>query len=180
MELISPELVETRGSLAHSYLAERGIFTATIETYGIQIEAGPTSESFRDRLGFDRLSEGKLASLAKEVIWFPCPDIASKTVSWIARPLPSIGDVKFLNPKGAAFPFITPETWGLASKPHKPIILTEGPVKALALVQAGQLAIAVSGVWMATRNGADGSVELIAALREFEWSGRSVYLAFDA
>jgi hypothetical protein len=180
MEPISPDLVQTPGSLAHSYVAERGIFTDSIQTYGIQIETEPTSESFRERLGFDTLSEGKLASLAKEVIWFPCYDSAGRLASWIARPLPSIGSAKFLNPQGTAFPFIPSQTWVAANKPHKALIVTEGPVKALAVAQAGQLAISISGVWMATKKGDDAKTSLAPALTTFVWSGRTVYLAFDA
>ncbi|MBV8484638.1 MAG: DUF3631 domain-containing protein [Verrucomicrobia bacterium] len=67
-----------------------------------------------------------------------------------------------------------------ASKPHKPLIITEGPVKALAIAQAGHLPIGIGGVWMAMRKGANEQAELIPALSEFNWFGRSVYLAFDA
>jgi Protein of unknown function (DUF3631)/Domain of unknown function (DUF3854) len=179
MEPISPEPTYLRG-VAHRYLTDRGIATGTIQAYGIQIETKPTSKSFLDRLGFDKLGEGSLAELANQIIWFPCLDSAGQVLSWIARPLPDIEEAKYLNPKGGAYPFIPRQTWQAAAKPHRPIIITEGPVKALALAQAGQLAIGVSGVWMATRKRADGNVELISALRQFEWSGRGVYLAFDA
>jgi hypothetical protein len=48
------------------------------------------------------------------------------------------------------------------------------------VAQAGQLPIGVSGVWMATQKGADGKISLVPTLAEFVWSGRTVYLAFDA
>lgn len=175
----SPESGAPSG-LAYRYLSERGIATATIQAYEIQIDTEPTSTRFKDRLDFDALPKGRLDSLVKEVIWFPCYDSAGNTISWIAKPLPSIGDAKFLNPQGAAFPFIPRQTWVVASKPHKPLVVTEGPLKALAVAQAGQLAIGVSGVWMATQKGADGRIELVPTLREFEWCGRLIYLAFDA
>ena len=165
---------------ADSYLAERGITAETVQKHGIEIDREPTSERFRNRLGFDAFKEGKLADLAKEVIWFPCPDVTGKQVSWIARLLPAIGDAKFLNAKGGAYPFIQTEAWEARDKPHKPLILTEGPVKALALVQAGHPAIGVSGVWMATRRGDNEHIELVSALKEFTWQGRTAYLAFDA
>lgn len=166
--------------LGTTYLSERGITNSTIQQYRIEIDTNLTSDLFRSRLGFDAFKEGKLADLAKEVIWFPCRDVAGKAVSCIARPLPTIGETKFLNPKGGAYPFIPTETWEAKDKPHKPLILTEGPVKALALVQAGHPAIGVSGVWMATRRGDNEHIELVSALKDFTWQGRTAYLAFDA
>jgi hypothetical protein len=79
MEPISPEPADSRGGLAHCYLADRGIATATIQAYGIQIDTEPISTKFTDRLGFDAFPEGRLESLAKEVIWFPCRDSAGNT-----------------------------------------------------------------------------------------------------
>src|SRR5260221_9767103 len=128
MERIPPEPGDTPGSLARHYLAQRGIASATIETFKIHIDTEPTSTRFKDRLGFRALLEGRLDNLAKEVIWFPCCDSAGNTVSWIAKPLPSVGSAKFLNRQGGAFPFIPSETWAAASKSHKPLVIAEGPV----------------------------------------------------
>jgi hypothetical protein len=69
VETISPEAVDTPRSLASHYLAQRGIATATIEAFKIQIDTEPTAARFKDRLGFDSLSEDRLTSRAKEVIW---------------------------------------------------------------------------------------------------------------
>src|SRR5260221_14576953 len=165
MERIPPEPGDTPGSLARHYLAQRGIASATIETFKIHIDTEPTSTRFKDRLGFRALLEGRLDNLAKEVIWFPCCDSAGNTVSWIAKPLPSVGSAKFLNRQGGAFPFIPSETWAAASKSHKPLVIAEGPVKALALAQAGQLAIGVSGVWMATQKESNQHIELVPGIK---------------
>jgi len=165
MERITPEPGDTPGSLARHYLAQRGIASATIETFKIHIDTEPTSTRFKDRLGFRALLEGRLDNLAKEVIWFPCCDSAGNTVSWIAKPLPSVGSAKFLNRQGGAFPFIPSETWAAASKSHKPLVIAEGPVKALALAQAGQLAIGVSGVWMATQKESNQHIELVPGIK---------------
>lgn len=168
------------GGVGERYLAERGVTISTAQEHGVEIDAKPASDRFQERLGFDMVSAGKLSDLVQEVIWFPCRDIKCKTVSWIARPLPTVGSAKFLNTKGDAFPFIPGQTWEAVNKPHKPLVFTEGPVKALALAQAGQLPIGVSGVWMATHKGSDENIELVPALALFEWSGRTVYLSFDA
>ena len=180
MDPISPEAADTSRSLAHHYLAQRGIQTATVEAFGIEIDTEPTAATFKQRLGFDGLPEGRLDSLAKQVLWVPCRDGEGKTVSWIARPLPAIGEAKFLNRTGEAFPFIPKETWEAKDKSNKPLILTEGPVKALAVTQSGQLSIGLGGVWMAVHKRADGTVELVRALNEFHWLRRTVYLAFDS
>lgn len=171
---------EPGNSIGNRYLSERGIANATAQTHGVEIDQKPASERFLRRLGYDMLPDGKLTDVASTVIWFPCRDIKGMAISWIARPLPTIGKTKFLNPQGVAFPFIPSQTWLVASKPHKPLVITEGPVKALSVAQAGQLAIGVSGVWMATKKGTDGRIELVPFLREFEWTGRLIYLAFDA
>ncbi len=149
MERITPEPGDTPGSLARHYLAQRGIASATIETFKIHIDTEPTSTRFKDRLGFRALLEGRLDNLAKEVIWFPCCDSAGNT----------------LNRQGGAFPFIPSETWAAASKSHKPLVIAEGPVKALALAQAGQLAIGVSGVWMATQKESNQHIELVPGIK---------------
>jgi hypothetical protein len=168
--------------VVNNYLAERGITEATVKEFGIETEAKPAGIRFQGRLGFDRWAGSQaLEQLVKEVIWFPCRDADGKPVSWIARVFPALGEAKFLNPKdGTPLPFVPLETWAVKEKPNKPLILTEGPVKALAIYQAGHLPLGLGGVWMATKKGTDESIELVPALREFKWSGRQVYLAFDA
>lgn len=181
MEPISNNEAALQNELANRYLAERGISDSTVKKYGIEIDISPIPERFRDRLGFNALSEGKLAELAKEVIWFPCRDADGTMVSWIARLLPAPGEAKFLTPTAVApFPFIPPQTWAAGEKSSKTIIITEGPVKALAICQIDQLPIGLGGAWMATQKGADGTIELVPTLKAFKWFGRIVYLAFDA
>jgi hypothetical protein len=181
MEPISNNGAALQNGLANRYLAERGISDSTVKEYKIEIDITPNSERFRDRLGLDQLSQGKLDELARQVIWFPCRDADGAVVSWIARLLPAPGEAKFLTPKAVApFPFIPPETWAAREKPSKTIIITEGPVKALAIWQTEQLPIGLGGVWMATQKRADETIELVPTLKAFNWFGRLVYLAFDA
>jgi Domain of unknown function (DUF3854) len=49
----------------------------------------------------------------------------------------------------------------------------------LAALQAGAYPIAVSGVWMTAKK-SDEAIDLHPAFKEFELTGRTVYLAFDA
>jgi hypothetical protein len=60
-------------------------------------------------------------------------------------------------------------------------VFTEGPVKALALLQAGALPVDLGGVWNGTvkpKNDQEPT-ELVPPLRAFNWAGRTVHLAFD-
>jgi Domain of unknown function (DUF3854) len=74
---------------------------------------------------------------------------------------------------------VGPATWAVKDKLTKPLLITEGPVKGLAGLQAGAYPIAVSGVWMTAKKSAD-AIDLHPAFREFALTGRLVYLAFDA
>ena len=64
---------------------------------------------------------------------------------------------------------------GLAD-PAVPLVVTEGPLKALVLAQHGHTAVGLLGVWNWKRKGTD---ELIADLAALPWAGRTVYVAFD-
>ena len=94
-------------------------------------------------------------------------------------------EVKYLQPSGVpARPYILPEVWEIASKPHKPVWITEGEKKALALLQHGEYAVALSGVWNfragdSTQGATDGDKWLWEELQAFNWTGRVVNLAFD-
>src|SRR5262249_5924267 len=77
--------------------------------------------------------------------------------------------------------FIPEETWAARRDAARAIFITEGPVKALALVQAGFLAIGLSGTYASEMTSGRKLRQLCRVLREkFEWFGRGVYLAFDA
>ena len=102
--------------------------------------------------------------------------------SLVARvfPTPANGP-KFLAAKGSNnAPFISPAAWAIADKPDRPLILTEGPVKALACCQAGFPGIGLNGVYGATGRDADDKIILHPVASGFNWVKRAVYLAFDA
>jgi putative DNA primase/helicase len=86
-------------------------------------------------------------------------------------PLKKDGDeIKYLSPTGEpAIPYIVPEIWNLAGKTNKPLWITEGEKKAMALIQRNIDAIAIPGVW--------NTQELFST--SFKWKGRTVILAFD-
>jgi len=158
------------------YLAERGLTEETIRTHGIEIDELLSAKTIKDRLGRGLSNKG-----VNEIIWFPIFDSQQNLKSWIARILPTIAGLgKFLCPVGSTgMPFIPRTVYGLSH--GKPVIITEGPVKALACLQAGCDAIGINGVWGAGVKNAKDVYTISADLHgTLDWRGRKVYLAFDA
>ncbi|PWT80405.1 MAG: hypothetical protein C5B58_11735 [Acidobacteria bacterium] len=142
-------------------------------------------------------------NLVDVILWFRTHDSQGNASSWIARPIPQIHErIKFINPQGERAPIWIPaETWAIAKDTTVPIMVTEGPVKGLVLVQAGAHPIALSGVynlaepkkreaqWVPENDGdeqpehVDENAEL--RLRDellppsWGWFNRKVYLCFD-
>ena len=175
---------------ATAYLEARGIKSETVSENGIELCVQPSPSIYRFRLKFDNWHNGKmLPELVEESIWFPCRDANTTIRSWIMRPLPALpgkdngSEVKFLSPRGEpSYPFIPAATWAVKDKAKIPLLITEGPCKALAALQAGAFPIAGSGVWMMTEKVNEaGATRLHPALTEnFVFRGRTVYVAFDA
>ena len=177
-------------SLAVHYLLQRGIdlekaFQAGME---IQVRDSHPSGIYRARLGFDHWGNELLPNLVKEAAWFPCRDLKGSVQGYVARIFPELvgkddKPAKFLATRnGGGYPFIPSAVWEAASKPHRPVCFTEGPVKALSLQQVGALPIGLNGVWSATCKTDDSfpRIDLHPVLREFLWRGRKAYLVFDA
>jgi hypothetical protein len=173
---------------ASAYLEERGISPEVIEQHKIELNTRVRPAIYRLRLGFDRWYNGPFHEVVTESIWFPCMDEHATIHSWIVRPFPVLpsnngsGEVKFITPKGGdgVYPFIPQATWKVKDKSNQPLLITEGPCKALAALQAGAFPIGFCGVWQTAANN-DGSTSLHPALLEhFTFAGRTVYVAFDA
>src|SRR4029434_9374442 len=143
---------------AHAYLSARGIQVETALGAGANIygRGSCPHDLFLTRLGFTSWGNTQLPDLVEESLWFSCLDAKGNTQSHFCRVFPPPKDkegrpAKFLTPKnGIGYPFIPRTTWDVADKPIHPLCLTEGPIKALAVLQAGGLPIGVGGVWMAT------------------------------
>jgi hypothetical protein len=175
------KLTESPAVVNHEYLEERGISGQTVEANGVEIIENPSRQLFKERLGFAKIDGNPLHWEVSAAIFFPCRNAAGEICSWILRPIPTIGETKFLHPKGSnPFPFVPAPTWAAQEKIHESVVLTEGPAKALALLQNGALPIGVGGVWLATAGSGDGPTELVPALKAFKWMGRTTYVAFDA
>jgi hypothetical protein len=129
-------------SLASDYLLVRGITPQTTTRNQLEFDIAPLDQK---RI-VSRLNPGcvQLWSLAKELLWFPVRNNVMAP-SWIARPFPTlINGPKFVVPKGGIAPPFVPV--GVPALAHgQPLIVTEGPVKALAATQAGVAAIGLNG-----------------------------------
>lgn len=169
---------------ALDYLGARGILTDTTKAHGLEIDINPTKEQILARLGEDiQVGRVPLSSYAMALLWIPHLNADGAVTSWTARifPTPPEGSPKFLRPKGGGGPpYITPSVWALAAKPALGLVLTEGPIKALACIQAGYPTIGLNGVYGATARDNDDKVILHPVLENFNWAKRSVYMAFDA
>jgi hypothetical protein len=160
--------------LCQDYLFARGITDATIKAFGLELDDLLVAKTVKDRLGRG------LPKSVIEIVWFPVRDINGKIICWIARILPSIANLgKFLCPVGSGgIPFVPQNVYGLTY--GKPVIISEGPVKALACVQAGFDAIGLNGVWGAgVKNSQDFYVISAELQNALDWRGRRVYLGFD-
>jgi hypothetical protein len=164
----------TPPNLAEDYLKDRGITDDTVKAHSLEIDLSPSQDQARQRLSRS-LPHGVL-----EIIWCPLFDAQGVIYSYIARILPTIGETKFLCPHGSdGLPYIPKTVFDLPL--GQPVIITEGPIKALACVQAGCAAIGLNGVWGAAVADANGEFRFRAdLLSALDWRGRNVYLAFDA
>src|ERR1035438_6322241 len=62
--------------------------------------------------------------------------------------------------------------------PAKPLIITEGEIKAASALKFGVPTIGIGGVWM-WRSAAEG-LHLLPQLKAIKWKGRTVYLCYDS
>jgi DNA polymerase-1 len=166
------------------YLDARGILPETIQTHWLEIDGGPTEERIVARLGDDIVVAGQpLSRYAKELLWVPYRNADGAITSWTARIFPTPADPhpKFLAPKGGGGPpYIPPAVWAISDNATVPVILTEGPIKALACLQAEFPAIGLNGVFGAGARDAEDKLVLHPLLSGFSWAKRFVLLAFDA
>jgi hypothetical protein len=142
------------------------------------------AEELKKELGYANF-EGLSLLQNTNLLRFPYFDEHGKEVLARFKPVPQIDENrKYLHPlRTGAIPYILPSVWEVKNKVNKPIWITEGEKKALKLIQHGRNAIALPGVWAfkAGKHSSfdDLSKEFWPQLRQFDWRGRSVFLAFD-
>ena len=123
-------------NLCQDYLATRGISDATVKLYSLELDDRLDPNIVKVRLGRG-CPKGTL-----EILWCPLFDAQGTVYSYTARILPTIANTpKFLCPINSGGPPYVPKTVRDLAL-GQPVIITEGPIKALACVQAGCAATA--------------------------------------
>jgi Domain of unknown function (DUF3854)/Protein of unknown function (DUF3631) len=161
--------------LAEKYLVDRGLTVETARRFGVEIESPPDPDQFYERLGM------KCPPGIQTNLWIPVLSKTGAVNSWIARLLPTPKDgPKFLCPEDSKGPpWLIPEIYD--HKASVPLIITEGPFKAMLLTLAGYDAVGLNGVWCAAnKSNGDDPLTLRPELASLQLLGRKVHLAFDA
>jgi putative DNA primase/helicase len=173
-------------SPAEQYVVSRGLELTNLQTLGIELEC-PLSfpgsiEHLRKRVGIGKEKATQAAQRIAGLIWYQQICYDGSLGDYVVRPLFAEAhedDPKFISFKGKPRPdFISPAAWEVMDKPHKPIVITEGPQKCAVLAQAGVAVIGVGGVW-ASRDKDTDRIILSEDLRKFELVDRIVPLGFD-
>ncbi len=165
-------------------LEKSGILPATAIRAGVKVFRD-RAEDLKRNLGFASI-DGQEILRSVDLIEFPYYNEDGSVEFSRYKPIPQIdAHRKYLHPlKAPPIPYILPEVWAVKEKHNVPIWITEGEKKALKIIQSGRAAVALPGIWgfKAGKNSSfeDGSKYLWKQLRGFEWSGRSVFLAFDS
>jgi hypothetical protein len=174
-------------SLGEQYLIDRGIPIPVATVNGIEFDLNPTREEIEKRLGVGCVPLWKTAT---EILWirvYTSPD--RNKYSWLARPFPVIdGQAKFVAPTkksglATGIPYVPILVWnslGKPSDPSAPLLITEGPIKSLALVESGKMAVGINGVFGANEEGPNGKLVLRKEILDLGIRGRKIYFFFDA
>jgi len=192
---------------AEQYLHDRGLKRETWQSYGVEIYETEIAAPFWERL---KPGKGKFSLInnhAAESLWIPChgPNGADELL-WQVRIFSTLPELnRFHIPQGQRSPvWISPQADAAAKDVLKPIYITEGLIKGMALAQAGVCAIGISGVWDVAEPNGEKKKDLRTVderdaerlnpkpkpkpkpyhirkeFAEFRWLSRKVYLCFDA
>ena len=177
------ETIGHQEPLGNAYLRDRGVLEETFVAHGGEIrpmEIGTIAE--RLNRNFTRVQLDEAWKAVESILWFPVHGFNGER-HWLARPLPEFKKTKFVAANGSrSIPWIPAATRDIAKDVSVSIVFTEGPIKAMALLQAGAFPIGLIGVWpLASKRGDRRRRYLPVELaRNFEWLRRRVYVCFDA
>ena len=142
--------------MAIEYLNTRGVLPETFKAHGCEI-TGVDRDRVAQELNWNPSTrKSQKLGWAEAILHFPIfgPNGTGQHESWILKVLPSKGNSppplapKFRVPTGKRSPIWIPQvTWEAVKDVSQPLIVTEGPVKGLAVSQAGGKPIASQGVW---------------------------------
>ena len=163
-------------------LRASGLEAETLKNAGVYIFSGKR-EDLKKVLGYSSY-QGHELTRGFVLLGFPYFNSGGEVELTRFKVYPSIGNIKYLHPTGKPpIPYALPEVWEIATKPHKPIAITEGEKKALKLTQEGLPTIALSGVWNFKADKTAREEEdkyLLRELRGFAWEGRTTFIFYDA
>ena len=135
---------------AKNYLSERGVLEETFTRHEGEIDLPLQPEKISQRLArsHHHVCSSEDWRKVTSVLWFKVWGANGEFVHYLARPLPSYGNAKFVAPIGSdSMPWIPQETRGIMKDIDNALVITEGPIKAMTLLQSGAFPIGLFGVW---------------------------------
>jgi hypothetical protein len=164
-------------------MVRSGIAPDQLHANGIKLWSGDRNDLLKI-MGRTKI-DGQSIISTSELAEFPvCDEHGIRQYSRF-RLYPPVQDFKYLQPVGIpAMPWIPAKVWKVKEKNNSPLWITEGEKKALKLVQHGENAISLPGVWNFKAGAKDDRAdwqdkEMWGCLRDFTLAGRTVFLAFD-
>ena len=143
----------SNGSLSLAYLRDRGVLETTFAQYGGEPGNPRDTATIAKRLNREpaKVIRDPNWPAVDSILWFPIYGASHDLIHWLARPLPKLGESKFVAPTGSnGTLWIPPETYAVAKHVSVPVVISEGPIKGMVLRQAGAHPIAPVGVWTVT------------------------------
>lgn len=163
-------------------LKKSGLSPEIIKSSGLEIFEG-SSDDLKKLIGFSSI-DGQSLTQACSILKIPYyRDTVGNEIYCRVRLYPIVNDIKYAGKKGySAIPYIPLQTQEIKDKKNVEIWITEGEKKALKLINDGEKAIAVGGVWnfkAGKESDETDNKELWHEIDEFLIPGRTFYIAFD-
>jgi hypothetical protein len=176
------EFLDGKKAMLISDLKKSGLSPKTVKSAGLEIFRGSVDD-LKELIGFSSI-QGQSLTQACTMLKIPYYNASGNEIYCRIRLYPQINDAKYIGKAGhPAIPYIPQSVYEIKDKKNVEIWITEGEKKALKLVQEGEKAIAIGGVWN-FKAGKDSdetanNKELWREIYEFIIPGRTFYLAFD-
>lgn len=176
------EFLDGKKAMLIADLKKSGLSPKTVKSAALEIFSGSVDD-LKQLIGFSSI-RGQSLTQACAILKIPYYDANGNEIYCRVRLYPEMNGAKYIGKTGhSAIPYIPQSVYEIKSKKNVEIWITEGEKKALKLVQEGEKAIAIGGVWnfKAGKNSDESAKdkELWQEIDEFLIPGRTVYLAFD-
>src|SRR6516162_2746776 len=165
---------------ARDYPLKRGLTHDDMARHQCQLVENPTAEQLRQWLQMDLTG-------FPEAVWV-IPNLYGsngdiQVHNYAVRCFPPFPGCKFISTKGiSARPYMLPGNQDKAADLDTPIVICEKQMVVMLLSKLGYCGIALDGTFGAAekRDSTSERLRLHPALKEFDWVGREVFLAFDS